>query len=138
MHNWEKIKTDGLFTKVLIDSSARSLVIALETEDHLDYKASGELLSALRSTLESHGIAEYHIMGRAFFYEAIVEMQKTEVTRTSIVAAILVVLILWLVYRNLAVVGITVISIGMSLLLFMGLLAVLGKELNAMAAFYLF
>ncbi|MEH6747202.1 MAG: MMPL family transporter [Maribacter arcticus] len=134
--DWHKIQEDSLFINVLIDEKGESLVLALQTEDNLDYTQSEELLHTIRTSLKSHDLTNYHILGRAFFYEAIVEMQRSEVLTTTIVASILVFIILLLVYRSMPVVLISVFSIAMSLLLFMGLLAALGKELNAMAAFY--
>ena len=134
--DWKKIQEDKLFTNVLIDANANSIVLALSTEDNLDYKASEVLLTQIRTSLQKNNLTDYHILGRAFFYEAIVDMQKSEVLKTTIIASILVFIILLLVYRSLPVVLISVTSIGLSLLLFLGLLAILGKELNAMAAFY--
>ncbi len=134
--DWKKLKEDSLFINVLIDEKSKSLVVALQTEDNLDYKESEVLLGQIRSSLSEHQLDNYHILGRAFFYEAIVEMQKSEVLKTTIVASILVFIILLLVYRSVPVVLISVFSISMSLLLFLGLLSILGKELNALAAFY--
>lgn len=134
--DWKKIQEDSLFINVLVDEKRESLVLALQTEDNLDYEQSGVLLTAIRASLKKHNLTTYHILGRAFFYEAIVEMQKSEVLTTTIVASILVFIILLLVYRSMPIVLISVFSIALSLLLFMGLLAALGKELNAMAVFY--
>jgi hypothetical protein len=134
--DWHKIQEDSLLINVLIDQKKESLVLALQTTDNLDYKQSEVLLSTIRTSLKNHELTNYHILGRAFFYEAIVEMQRSEVLTTTIVASILVFIILLLVYRSMPIVLISVFSIAMSLLLFMGLLAALGKELNAMAAFY--
>lgn len=134
--DWKKIQEDSLFINVLVDEKRMSLVLALETEDNLDYKQSELLLNSIRASLKEHNLPHYHILGRAFFYEAIVDMQKSEVLTTTIVASILVFIILLLVYKSMPVVLISVVSIATSLLLFMGLLGWLGKELNAMAAFY--
>ncbi|MDC6406112.1 MULTISPECIES: efflux RND transporter permease subunit [Maribacter] len=134
--DWEKIKQDKLFTNFLIDQKATSTVVALRTQDDIDYQQAEILLSQVRSSLKKHQLDEYHILGRAFFLEAIVDMQKSEVLKTSIIAAILVLIILLLVYRSLPLVLISMLSISVSLLLFLGILALWGKELNAMAAFY--
>ena len=134
--DWLKIQEDELFVNVLIDEKATSLVVALQTVDDLDYAKSEILLNQVRASLIKNKLPDYHILGRAFFYEAIVEMQKSEVLKTTLIASILVFIILLLVYRSIPVVLISVTSIGLSLLLFLGLLSVLGKELNAMAAFY--
>jgi predicted RND superfamily exporter protein len=134
--DWKKIKEDALFTNVLIDTAGQSLVVALETEDNLDHSQSEALLGTVRKALKENRLDDHHLMGRAFFYEAIVDMQRDEVLKTSLVAAILVFTLLWFFYRSWPVVIIAVISIAMGLLLFLGMLAFLGKELNAMAAFY--
>lgn len=134
--DWNKIREDGLFINVLIDSKANSMVLALSTKDNLDYEQSTLLLNQVRTSLKKYYFDDYHILGRAFFYEAIVEMQRSEVLKTTIISSILVFIILLLVYRSMPIVLISVTSIGLSLLLFLGLLAILGKEMNAMAAFY--
>jgi predicted RND superfamily exporter protein len=134
--DWNKIQEDKLFVNVLIDTKASSLVLALGTKDNLDDTQSKLLLNEIRASLKENNLNDFHILGRAFFYEAIVDMQKSEVIKTTIIASILVFIILLLVYRSLPIVLISVTSIGLSLLLFLGLLAVLGKGLNAMAAFY--
>ena len=134
--DWKKIKDDDLFINTLIDEKAGSLVISLETEDSLDYNQSIELLTALRSMLQTHGLNEYHLLGRTFFYEALVNMQKQELMRTTIFATVLVVLILFLVYRRVVVVAIALSSIILALVLFLGTLSLLGKELNTLSSFY--
>ena len=132
----DKLREDGLFINSLIDEKATSLVLALETEDKLDYDQSIALLTAVRNNLEKHKLSKYHLLGRSYFYEAIVAMQKSEVIKTSIASIVLIFLILILIYRRIAVVLICLISITLALILFLGLLSVLGKELNSMAAFY--
>jgi len=134
--DWKKLKEDYLFVNTLIDEKANSLVLSLETEDKLDYTQSLELLSAVRSALEKHGFDNYHLLGRTYFYEALVAMQKQELIKTTIAATLLVILILFLVYRRVAVVAIAMTSIVLALLLFLGLLSLLGKELNSLASFY--
>ncbi len=134
--DWKKLKEDGLFINSLIDEKATSLVLVLETEDGLDYDKSKVLLSQVRKGLQKNGLAKYHLLGRAFFYEALVEMQKREVIVTTIASTILVFIILFLVYRRIAIVLISLFSIVLSLILFMGLLSALGKELTALASFY--
>jgi len=134
--DWAKIKEDSLFIGRLIDKNATSLVVALQTDDDLDYEQSEILLAAIRTELKNLQLENYHILGRAYFYEAIVEMQRSEVIKTTIIAAILVLIILFLVYRSVAIVSISITSIGLSLVLFLGVLSLLDRELNAMAAFY--
>ena len=80
--------------------------------------------------------ARVHYLGRAYFQAELVEMQKREVTISTVVAGLLVTLILAAIYRRFWGVFIAMSSVGLSLLLFLGLLSVLGRELSAMAALY--
>ena len=77
-----------------------------------------------------------HFLGRAYFQAELVEMQQREVAISTIVAGLLVTLILALIYRRFWGVFIAMSSVGLALLLFLGLLSVLRRELNAMAALY--
>jgi len=134
--DWKKLKEDDLFINTLIDAKSNSLVLSLETQDKLDYAQSIELLTALRSSLKNHGFKNYHLLGRAYFYEALIAMQKQELIKTTIAATLLIIIILFMVYRRVLVVAIAMSSIVLSLLIFLGLLSLLGKELNSLSSFY--
>ncbi len=134
--DWQKIQNDSLFTNTLIDTKASSMIVVLKTQDELDYSQSVTLLAALRKSLREHRLPTYHILGRVFFYEAIVKMQKRELGVVSIISTILVLGLLFIVYRRPTIVMIIMVSIALSLLLFMGILSLLGRELNALSAFY--
>ena len=134
--DWKKIQEDKIFINTLIDEKAGSMAISLETIDDLDYQQSIELLTALRNMLKEHGLEDYHLLGRTFFYEALVNMQKEELIRTTIFATLLVLIILFIVYRRPAVVAITLSSIILALILFLGALSLMGKELNSLSSFY--
>jgi len=134
--DWKKIQADDIFVNSLIDENATSLVLALETEDGLDYEKSTELLSAVRNRLDKAGFKKYHLLGRVFFYEALIDMQKRELIVTTIASSILIFLILFLVYRRIVVIALSLVSIFLALLIFMGLLSLFGIELTVLAAFY--
>ena len=131
-----KIREDNLYVNALIDEKATSLVLALETENKLDYAQSIILLTKVRALLDKHNLKNHHLLGRSYFYEAIVAMQKHEVIVSSIASILLIFIVLLLIYRRILIVLISLFSITIALLLFLGLLSILGKELNAMAAFY--
>lgn len=134
--DWDKIQQDSLFTNTFIDTKGTSLVVAIETEDNLDYDNCLLFLEEVRASLDKHGLKEYHLLGRAYFYESFVAMQKRELLVTSALSALLVLFVLFIVYRKIAVVALAFSSIVMALLLFLGLLSILGKELNTLSSFY--
>lgn len=135
-NDWSKIKEDNLFVNSFIDEKAQSLIIVLETDDNLDYKQSIELLTSTRNLLESKSLSEYHLMGRSFFYEALVNMQKRELIVTSIISLLLVLVVLFIIYKRPVIIFITLTSIFAALLIFLGTLSLLGKELSVLAALY--
>ncbi len=77
-----------------------------------------------------------HYLGRAYFQSELIQMQKREVAVSTLVSGLLVTLILFFIYRRWRGVLIAMGSIALGLLLFMGLLAATGRELNAMSALY--
>ena len=88
--NWKKIQDDGLFIGSLIDERAQSLVLALETEDGLDYNQSKALLTVVRDRLDQAGFSKYHLLGRVFFYEALIDMQRRGLIVTTIASSLLI------------------------------------------------
>lgn len=131
-----KILQDERFVYNLISEDATTLVVALETTPEVGFDESAELLNAMDSLLANYNFEEYHLLGRAYFQKELVEMQQREVIRSTVISAILVALIMFWIFRRPIGILIALSSIGLGLLLFMGLLALLGRELNAIAALY--
>lgn len=93
-------------------------------------------MKRLNGLISDYNFKDHHILGRAYFQDELSAMQKREVMVSSIVSILLVCIILFVIYRKPLTIFIAIISIGLGLLIFMGLLGVLGRELNAMSAFY--
>ncbi|MEM8908706.1 MAG: MMPL family transporter, partial [Bacteroidota bacterium] len=94
------------------------------------------LIVALEELAAQYAFDDYHILGPAFFQKEMVSMQKREVMVSAIVSSILVSLILFWIFRRIPGIAISLVSIGLGLLLFIGLLGLTGRPLNAMAALY--
>lgn len=131
-----KILQDERLVYNLISEDATTLVIALETVADIGFDESAELLDAMHAMVASYDFEEYHFLGRAYFQKELVEMQQREVMMSTFVSATLVALIMFWIFRRPIGILIALTSIGLGLLLFMGLLSLLGRELNAMAALY--
>ncbi len=134
--DWQKIKSDSLFLNTLVDRQAKSMVIAIETQEALNYKQSADLLQQLTLALRQKSMTSFYMIGRATFYMAIVDMQQREFLLTSVAALLLTALILFLIYRQFKLVAITALTVLTGLLLFLGFLSLTGQELNLMALFY--
>lgn len=131
-----RILEDDRFVDNLINKKTNALSVTLRTEDGLGLEESKELMSATYSLLDSFQLNESHFLGRPFFTDELVRMQQKEIVMSTIISGFLVALILVLIFRKPIGVFIALGSIGMGLTLFMGMMGLLDREFNAMAALY--
>lgn len=124
------------FTSRLVDKRAESSLVFIKTIDNLTIEQSGELLQAVRDGIERSGFDQWHGLGRAFFQVELSRSQFVELLRSTIISGLLVSFILFFLFRRWKVVLISLVSIAMSLLIFLGFLSVTGRELSVMAALY--
>jgi len=132
----KRIMQDERFVHNFISEDATTLVVVLKTINGVQLDQAKELINALNEKVESFGFEEYHYLGRAFFQKELVAMQKREITVSAIVSGILVSLVMFFIYRRPIGVIVSLISIGLGMLLFLGFLGASGRELNAMSALY--
>lgn len=132
----ERILQDERFVYNLINDDATALVIYLKTESAMSLEQANEHMTALEALVKNYDFTDVHMMGMAYFQRELVNMQKREVTFSATMSFFLVCFILWLIYRRFWGVFISMVSIGLGLLMFMGFLSVTGRELNALSALY--
>jgi uncharacterized protein len=130
------ILRDERFVRNLIDTGATTLVCVLKTVDQINLEDSELFLGSLDSLIKTYHFEDYHYLGRANFQKELIAMEKREVLISSMVAAVLVGIIMFLIFRRFWSVFVALLSIGVSMLFFMGLLGAAGRELSAMAALY--
>ena len=131
-----KILKDERFVRNFISDDATALVLILKTKGHLTLEESEVLMHSLDSLIKPMNFERYHYLGRANFQKELVWMEKREVAVSGIIAALLVGLIMSLIYRRIWAVVIALGSIGLSMLMFFGLMGASGRALSAMAALY--
>ena len=160
-----RIMNDERLVYNLVSPDASTMALVVRTTQEMSLGASDSLMNAVAAvtdsvyggrpnTIDGTGLGtllagipgfgespladhpRVHLLGRAYFQSELVKMQKREVAVSTVVAGALVTLILFLIYRRWRGVLIAMVSIALGLLLFFGLLSLLGRELNAMAALY--
>lgn len=133
-----RIMEDERFVYNLISPDATTLAMVARTTEDMTLGASDSLMNSIQRVTDNSGFSESqtHFLGRAYFQSELVKMQKREIMVSTVVAGLLVTFILFFIYRRWRGVLIAMVSIGLGLLLFFGLLSLLGRELNAMAALY--
>lgn len=139
----ERFRSDSLllyssdrFVGRLVDKDATTSVVFIKNIDNITIDQSQELVEALKTYIEGEEIEQWHVLGRAFFQVEIGRANLIELLRSTIISGILVAIILFFLYRKWKVVFISLVSIALSLIFFLGFLAIAGRELSVMAALY--
>lgn len=136
MANRFRILNDDRFRNQLINTDGKSIVVVLKTIEDINIDQSSELIDALNQLLSSYDFEETHILGRAYFQKELVDFQKYEMIISFFASIILVFIIMILIYRRPIGVLVSMFSIALGLLLFVGYLGVFGRELTAISALF--
>ncbi len=131
-----RLTHDPRFVKNLISEDATATVIFVKTKDRLSLDESEVMMRSMDSLIKPMGFESYHYLGRANFQKELVAMEKREVAVSTGVAAILVAIIMTILFRRWQTTMLAMMSIGLSLLLFMGVLGAWGRSLSAISALY--
>ena len=90
----------------------------------------------MKKLIASYDFDNHYTLGRAYFQKEMVDMQRREITVTTCLASILVILIMFWIFRRPAGILIAGVSIGLGMLYFLGFMGWSGRELNALSALY--
>ena len=134
--NKKRIMEDERFVYNLISPDAKTMCILMKTVPMIQLEAADQLVIDVQNLIETYDFDSYHMLGRAYFQKELVAMQKREIIFSGVVSGILVMFIMFLIYRRFYGIAIALVSIGLGMLVFMGLLGFLGRELSAISALY--
>lgn len=132
----ERILHDDRFVYNLINKEGTALVIFVKTVSNMTLEQSREQMDALEALMDDYPFEQVHRLGRPYFQRELVAMQIREVLVSAIISGILVSMIMFFIYRRVWGVFVSLLSIGLGMLLFMGFLSATGRELSALAALY--
>ncbi len=132
----KQLLEDERFVGTLISEDATSVVLALKLKDNIQINDSRILMNKMDSLIHQYQFKHFHYLGRPNFQVEFINLQFREIIISAIISGLLVALILFLIFRTAWGVFISIISIGMGMLLFLGMLGISGRPLNLMAALY--
>ncbi len=131
-----QLTQDERFVNNLITKDATAIVVALKTKEHINLEESEVLLTSIDSLIQPYHFEASHYLGRANFQKELVAMEKWEVGKSTVISAILVGFIMFILFRRWRSVIIALLSIGVSMVLFFAALSLLGREFTAISALY--
>lgn len=132
-----RILKDERFVNNLINKDATALVIFAKTAPNMDLEQSREQMKALEALMAEYtAFDEVHRLGRSYFQRELVAMQIREVLVSALISGLLVSLVMFGIFRRGWGVLVSLTSIGLGMLLFMGFLAATGREMSALSALY--
>ncbi len=131
-----RLVNDERFKYNLISKDGKTLVIFLKMTDRMSFNQAKEFVNALDDLVEKYDFEEYHYMGRPYFQKELIELQMWEVGKSALISGALVTLMLWFIYRRFWGVMVSVSSIILGMLLFLGFMGMMGREFNALSALY--
>lgn len=132
----DRLLQDRRIVNNLLSSDASALAVLIKTVNQPTQPQAEALMHSLDSLLATYNFPEVHKLGRVYFQRDLVWMQKREVIVSTIIAALLTMAVLFFIFRRWVTVFLALTGIGLSLLFFMGILSLLGRELNALSALY--
>jgi predicted RND superfamily exporter protein len=131
-----KVMQDERIVGNLISKNGKSTVVFIKTKNRLSLEESNVLMENIKTFLSDTPPDEYHILGRAYFQNELVQQQIKEFILNTVMAALLVCLVLWFILRRFWGVIIAMISMGLCLLIFMGLIGLFDIELDMLSSLF--
>jgi len=132
----ERLLQDERLLYSLINKDATATVVILKTEENVLLEESDQIMTQVHMLLGQSGLERHHMLGRPYFQSDLAKLQMNEILLSTIISGILISIIMILLFRRWISIVIALGSIGIGLLIFMGILALLGRELSLMAALY--
>jgi len=121
----------------LISKDADAMLILIKHRDNIGMGESAELMNAFTTLWESQDhFTDYHLLGRAYFQDELASMQQREILMSSVVSVLLVSIIFFFLYRQRLLILVSLVTIALGMLLFVGTLSLFGREFNGISALY--
>lgn len=126
----EKIKIDPMLTPVFFSKDAKNINLIIKHKERLSKQGCDELVLNIKELLIHYNFQEYHMVGRAIAQSFYVNLMSRELMRFSAIGALLVVVFLFISYRNLWSVIIPLTLVAVSAVWTIGLMTLMNKPLD--------
>jgi len=119
-----------------MSAKANSTVVILKTVDDTQIEECDAIMEGVKELFLKHDLENHHMLGRAYFQSELSDMQFREIVLSTIVSGLLIGIIMVMIFKKWTSILIALGSIGLGLLIFLGVLALFGRQMTLMAALY--
>lgn len=131
-----RVMKDERIVGNLIAKDSKSTVVILKTDNALNPEQSSAVMNDVLAALSDFPPTDYHILGRAYLQTQLVKQQTKEFLFSTLISAMLVSLVFWIILKKPLGVFIAVVSMLFCLLIFVGIIGLLGIELDLLSSLF--
>ena len=126
----EKILVDPMLVNVFFSKDGKNINLIIKHKERLSKKGCDVLVANIKEVLVHYNFQEYHMVGRAIAQSYYVNLMSKELIRFSAIGAFLVVIFLFISYRNLWSIIIPLSLVAVSAVWTIGLMTLMNKPLD--------
>ena len=132
-----RLSSDPRVPGFLVTEDFDASMLVMRTGDSLPQPHAESIMEELHLALEATGFEESaHILGRANFQVVLVEQQQREFIFMTVASGTLVLIIFLILFRKPLNVAISLVSVLLGMVLFLGFLGAIGRPLNFLSVLY--
>lgn len=131
-----RIMSDERMRGFLVSKDGKTMVLYAKTHRRTSQQVAKNLVYGIHALLDKHQITDYYLLGPANLQTRIPETQVREFIFSTAVSSVLLLIVMFLIFRRFWGVMVSVGSITVGMVLFIGFLAAVGKPMDAMSMLY--
>lgn len=131
-----KLLEDERVSGKLINDKATITTLILKINDTINEKESIQLVNSIKNQITQADIHDFHLMGKAYFQAELIKLQLREFITYSLASILLVAIIIYILFRKLAAVLLSLMNVLLAMLIFLGFAGVVHLPFNALSTLY--
>lgn len=136
LYDSTRLQLDERINGKLISNDFSTTILFIKTIDTLSQSASTELVDSVRAIMATANLPDYHLLGKSYFQVELIKIQQREFTLYALLSFVLVGLVTFIMFRKIAAVFVAMLTVGVALIFFIGILGAAGIEQNVMSTLF--
>jgi len=131
-----RLRLDERINGKLISSDFSTAVILIKTKDTVSQQEAELLISNIKTIMQDTNLPDFHLLGKANFQVELIQIQQKEFTLYALLSFLLVGIVTFFMFRKIWCVIVAMLTVGVALIVFIGVLAASGIEQNVMSTLF--